>query len=269
MTVYADYMDRISSANKKKDNFQISLFGTILEEDEGLKLEYPKMSEYSSKEKLSLEKTVLGIYLSGHPLTDFKRQFDKFSFNTSILGFYEEDEDGNKTYTEVKEGEHVVMGGIISEFKRLSTRGGQTMAFVKVEDIYGQIEVIFFPKVFEKSRDFLKDEEVVKVSGKLQIKDGNPQIVADNVEKLVIEENTTEQAVEQEYMGIIIPDGQEKMLDDVLDVLSSYEGGIPVIVAMNGKKYNAHVSIRRCEGLLIELKNYLPAENVIFFKKKS
>ena len=70
-------------------------------------------------------------------------------------------------------------------------------------------------------------------------------------------------------MGIIIPDGQEKMLDDVLDVLSSYEGGIPVIVAMNGKKYNAHVSIRRCEGLMIELKNYLPAENVIFFKKKS
>ena len=113
----------------------LSSIKNILEEDEGLKLEYPDMSEYSSKEKLTLEKTVLGIYLSGHPLSDFKSQFEKFSFNTSVLDFYEEDEDGSRTYTEVKEGEHVVMGGIISEFKRLATKSGQTMAFVKIEDI--------------------------------------------------------------------------------------------------------------------------------------
>ena len=89
-----------------------------------------------------------------------------------------------------------------------------------------------------------------------------------SVDKIVIEENKVEQNAEQEYMGIIIPDGKENILDDVLDVVSSYSGDIPVIVAMGGKKYNAHVSTRRCEGLLIELKNYLPADNVIFFKKK-
>ncbi len=270
MAVYADYMDRISTANKKKDDFQISLFGTILEEDEGLKLEYPTMSEYSSKEKLSLEKTVLGIYLSGHPLSDYKDTFKQFSFNTSVLDFYEEDEEGNKTYTEIKEGEHVVMGGIISEFKRLATRGGQNMAFVKVEDVFGQIEVIFFPKVYEKSRDFIKEEEVVKISGKLQVKDGVPQIVADNVDKLVIKENdATAPQQEQEFLGLVIPEDKESALDDILDIVSSYEGNIPVIIAMKGKKYNAHVSVRRCEGLISELKNYLPTDNIIFFKKKS
>ena len=147
-SVYADYVDRIAAANKKKNGGQISLFGTILDEDEGLGLEYPDLDEYSSKEKLTLEKTVLGIYLSGHPLSDYVSQFENFTFNTSVLGFYEEDEDGGKIYTEIKENEHVVMGGIISEFKRLSTKSGQVMAFVKVEDIYGQLEVIFFPKIF-------------------------------------------------------------------------------------------------------------------------
>ncbi|MBQ3493654.1 MAG: DNA polymerase III subunit alpha, partial [Clostridia bacterium] len=81
MAIHGDYMDRVSSANKKKNDIQISFFGTILDEDEGLELEYPNMSEYSSKEKLALEKTVLGIYLSGHPLSDYREQFSKFSFN--------------------------------------------------------------------------------------------------------------------------------------------------------------------------------------------
>ena len=269
MSVYADYMDRVAAANKKKNDFQISLFGTILEEDEGLEIEYPNLSEYSSKEKLSLEKTVLGIYLSGHPLSDFKEQFDKFSFNTSILDFYEEDEDGNKIYTEIEEGSHAVMGGIISEFKRLATKSGQNMAFVKVEDLYGQIEVILFPKIYEKCRDAVKEDEVVKVSGRLQIKDGLPQIIADGVEKLEIKEVTEEiKTVQQEYMGVIIPDGKEKVLDNVLDILASYEGNIPVIIAMNKQKYNSHMSIRKCEGLISELKNYVSEEDIIFFVKK-
>ncbi len=268
MTVYADFMDRVSAANKKKDDMQISLFGTILAEDEGLKLEYPDLSEYSSKEKLSLEKTVLGIYLSGHPLSDFKTQFDKFSFNTSVMDFYEEDEEGNRTYTEIKEGEHVVMGGIISEFKRLATKNGQTMAFVKIEDIYGQIEAIFFPKIFERNRDLLKEEEVVKIAGKLQIKDGLPQIIADGVEKLEIKEDAPTEKSEREFMGLIIPDDKTDKLNDILDILSSYEGEIPVIIAMKGKKYNAHCSIRKCDGLKIELKNYLDENDIIFFRKK-
>ncbi len=269
MAVYADFMDRISVANKKKDSMQISLFGTILAEDEGLKLDYPDLKEYSSKEKLSLEKTVLGIYLSGHPLSDFKAQFDKFSFNTGMLDFYEEDEEGNKTYTEIKEGEQVVMGGIISEFKRLSTKSGQVMAFVKVEDIYGQLEVIFFPKIFERSKDVLKEEEIVEIVGRLQVKDGAVQIVADSVKKLEIKAEAVQENKEQEFLGLIISDERTDNLNEILDILSCYEGNIPVIIAMQGKKYNAHCSVRRCEGLVSELKNYLTDQDIIFFKKKS
>jgi DNA polymerase-3 subunit alpha len=209
---------------------------------------------------------VLGIYFSGHPLADYKEQFDKFSFNTGHLDFYEEDEEGNKTFTEVKDGESVVMGGIVTEFKRLSTRSGSTMGFLKVEDLYGQIEIIVFPKVYDKSRELLKEEEVVKVSGKIQIKDGVAQILADGIFPLEIKEEPKEN-LDQEFMGLIVPEGKEDKLNDLLDILSSYPGDIPVIVAMAGKKYNSHCAVRRCEGLMSELKIIVGENDIIFFKK--
>ena len=267
MAVYANYMDRVAENNKKKNEFQISLFGTLLAEDEGLKIEYPNLSEYSSKEKLINEKAVLGIYLSGHPLSDYVEQFDKFSFNTSVLDFYEEDEEQNKIYTEIQDGQHVVMGGIISEYKRLSTKSGTTMAFIKLEDVYGQIEVIVFPKIFEKARTLINEEQIVRVSGKIQVKDGIAQIIADDLTELDVKEETQDE--EKEYLGVIIPDGKDDILDSVLDVLESYPGEIPIIIAMNGKKYNPHLSIRRCEGLISELKGYVGESNIIFFRKKS
>ena len=266
ITVCFDFMDRVAAANKKKDDVQISLFGTFFEEDEGLEIEYPDMSEYPSKEKLSLEKQVLGIYFSGHPLEDYKDQFTRFTFNTSVFDYYEEDEEGNKIYTEVQDGDHVEMGGIITEFKRLATRSGTTMAFVKIEDVYGQIEVIAFPKIFEKSRDLLKEEQVVRVSGKLQIKEGIPQIIADGVFKLEIKEEVKPEK-DQIFMGVIIPNGKENKLDDILDVLESYAGDIPVIIAMGGKKYNSKCAVRKCEGLIGELKQFVSEDEIIFFKK--
>ncbi len=268
MSVYADYMDRVNEANKKKNDVQISFFGTVFEEDEGLKIEYPKLEEYTSKEKLTLEKTVVGVYLSGHPLTDYKSQFDKFSFSTRALDFYEQDEDGNKTYTDVKDGDYVTMGGILTEFKRLSTKGGQTMAFIKVEDIYGSIEAVVFPKVFDNSRKILVVDEVVKVSGKLQSKDGEMIIIADKIDKLEIKENEPEQKLSEEFLGLIVPDGEQEKLDSVLDILSNYPGDISVIVATDGKKFKTNCKVRKCEGLLSELKTHLTDEQIIFFKKK-
>ena len=267
MCVYADYMDRVAEANKKKNDIQISFFGTVFDEDEGLKIEYPDMIEYSSKEKLTFEKNVLGVYLSGHPLNDYFEQFSQFSFNLNVLNYYEEDENGEKHYTEVKDGDYVTMGGIISEFKRLSTKSGQAMAFVKVEDVYGGIEVIVFPKVFDKARELLKEEEVVKVSGRLQIKNEMPQIIADKIEALEIKQKE-EKEHEREYMGLIIPERFQSRVDTILDICQSYPGNISVIVAMNGKKYDAHLSVRRCEGLMSELRSFLEKEEIIFFKKK-
>ena len=267
MSVYADYMDRVSENNKKKSNLQISLFGTLLPEDEGLKIEYPDMDEYNSKEKLINEKSVVGIYLSGNPLSDYKEQLDKFSFTTELLNYFEEDEEGNKTYTEVTENMPITMGGIISEFKRLSTKNGSSMAFVKVEDVYGVIEVIVFPKVFEKAREYLNPEEIVKVKGKLQIKDNVPQIICESIEKLEIEKEHTEKPTQQ-FLCLIL-DEDDNLTDKILDVISYYPGDVPVYIVKGMKKFNANFSVRRTDNLISELKALIPEESIIFFKKKA
>ncbi len=266
MSVSADFMDRVNEANKKKNDVQISLFGTILDEDEGLKIEFPNVEEYSSKEKLTLEKSVVGVYLSGHPLSDYKSQFEKFSFTTRALDFYEVDESGDKHYTEIKEGESVVMGGILTEFKRLSTKGGQTMGFAKIEDVYGSIEVVVFPKVYDKARANIVIDEVIKVSGKLQYKDGNVILIAETLDKLEVVEEKEEQS-SSEYLGLIFSENDQEKIDGVLEILSNYPGEIQVIVAIQGKKFKTNCKVRRCEGLLSELKTYLKDDEIIFFKK--
>ena len=266
MAVHSEYMDRISALNKNKNSAQISMFGTVLDKEEGLDLEYPKLDEYSSKERLGLEKSILGIYHSGHPLSDYKKQFDSYSFTTDALTYFEENEDGEKVYTEVKDGDRVVMGGIISEFKKLNTKSGSSMAFIKLEDLYGTIEVIAFPKIYEKCAYSIKEEKIVKVSGRLQFKAGEVQIIADNIESIEVQEEQVEEK-QQEYMGIILEG--EVDTNSVLDILESYLGDIPVILAINGKKYDAHISIRKCEGLEIELKELIGEGKTVFFKKSS
>ena len=159
------------------------------------------------------------------------------------------------------------MGGIIGEAKRLSTKNGSTMAFIKLEDIYGSIEVIAFPKIFEKCRNVLNVEEIISVSGKIQIKDGIPQIIADDVKKLEIKEQEKEEVVGKEMLGLIIPDDATFTTDDIYDVLESYPGDIPVILAIKGKKYDAKISIRKCDGLKNELVSMVGKNGLVFFIK--
>ena len=264
--VYGEYLDRVINANKNKNSAQISIFGTLLEEDDGLGLVYPDIPEFSSKQKLSLEKSVLGIYLTGHPLEDYKEQFDSFAFNTSLLEFKEELEDGEVVYTEVSDGQHVIFGAIISSVKRITTKNGSIMASLVVEDLYGQIEVVLYPKYFDKYKTILEENLIVKISGRIQVKNEFPQIVADSIEKLEVKEEVVED-LNQEYMGLIVNEKNESHIDEILDILSNYVGSIPVIVAMGGKKYDTHCQVRHCEGLISELKVYLSDDDIIFFKK--
>jgi len=267
--VYEEYIDRISAANKKKSDIQLSFFGTILKEDEGLELEYPDVEEFSSKEKLSFEKAVLGIYLSGHPLADYKSQFEKFTFNTAMLAEYEEGEDGVKTYTGVEEGSFVEMGGIITSFKRISTKSGSTMAALVIEDLYGKIEVVVFPKTYDKTRDILVEEQIVKVRGRFQVKEGIPQIVSEDIYKIDVEQKVEKTVDSGEYLGLIISPEKEDRIDDIVKILNSYAGNVRPILVVGGKKYGLKQGVRRCEGIVSELKAILRDEDIVFYIKKS
>lgn len=266
MQAYMGIYDRAIAINKEKASNQISLFGDIIKE-EAIIYEYPEVREFSSKDKLSREKAVLGVYVTGHPLNDYISIFEKFSFNTSVLSYYEEDEDGNKTYTEITEGDYVTIGGIINGIEKLATKKGDIMAFVTIEDIYGQIECVFFPKNYERAKEDLTDENIVKISGKLQVKDNKVQILADRVEKIEISASGQIE-VETEYLGLIIRKENEDRLDEILDILESYPGDVKVIISKDGKKFSVSTCVRHVDGLKAELEGILKPSEIIFFKKK-
>ncbi|MCQ2387250.1 MAG: DNA polymerase III subunit alpha [Clostridia bacterium] len=275
--VYSEFMDRVASSEKNKNSMQISLFDTLLKGEVSMEITYPNIAEFDSKTKLLHEKEVLGVYITGHPLADFSELFEKFNFTTKKLEVYEEivngDEDDEnkeitKIYTDIHDGDRVTMGGIITEYKKLSTKAGTNMAFVKIEDVYGQIEAIFFPKIFDKVKDVIREENIIKLSGRIQIKDGVPQIIADDAQELLVNTEEEHEVSEKEFLGLIFSKENEKNLDAVLDVLENYLGDIPVIIAKDGKKFDAHLSIRKCEGLKAELKGYFNENEIIFFNKK-
>ena len=263
--------------DKQKAGAQLSLFGSILEE-QALDIRYPDVPEYESMEKLSKEKSVLGVYVSGHPFERFLPYFKDKTFNCSMLNNYTEDEeDGRKTYADVSDGMPVSMGGMISAFKKLKTRSGAFMAFVTVEDLYGSIECVCFPKVYEKMRSFLEVDKVVTLTGKISIDEEKaPVIIAENVQEFsleaITEKQTSAKGNTEKQMPIAKKADSEKKLwlnvtqlidedvEELMETLTFYAGETTVYFVKNGKKMLCSQKVMPNKALLSELLAFLPQE---------
>ncbi len=268
IAVYSGFTDKIIERNKKKASAQMSIFGTLIKDDDLYKLEYPDIPEYDSKYKLQKEKEVIGEYITGHPLADFSEQFSKYKFDTRQLTYYDEDENGDRTYTAVKEGDRVRFGGIITKFEKIVTKKNTNMGVMTVEDLYGPIECTLFSRTYEQYKNIAKEDEVVEIGGRLHIKDNRVSVNLDDLKLIKTEAAEKKEPVDQEYLGLIIPDKTLRYLDNILDVLTCYEGDIPVFISKEGKKFDAKCSVRKCDGLLSELSIYLDESDIVFFKKK-
>ena len=274
--VYADLLDRVIEHNKNANSAQVSLFETLLKDDDKISVNWPDIDEYDSKYKLLKEKESCGVYLSGHPLSDFREKMKKFTFNTSMLSsfeeetsFDEEDEEVRRVYTEVKENDRVTFGGIITSSEKIMTKSGVYMCFITVEDLYGSIECTLFPKTYSESKNIAVTDEFVQVVGKIHIKDNKVSINVDKISKMETEPDKFDTAdKEQEFLALFIDKYDKEFVDRVLNVLSGYPGEIPVYMAIEDKKYDAHFSVRRSDALIMELKELLPDKNIVFFKKK-
>ena len=282
VAVYEGLIDRAVAMAKERESNQLSLFGGVLADFCKLKADYPDIPEYSDKIRLSKERDVLGVYVTGHPLTKFMDKFSHFSFSTRLLQYYEEDEDGNKTYTEIQDGQRVEMGGIITAATRKTTKSGQSMATITLEDVYGGVECVFFPKNYDKYKQEIRPELIVSVSGRLQIRDGQkPSISVEKMKEMEIgeEENVVKKenggndagkkSAGGECLGVIIPEGgdSDAVENEVLETLSLYPGEIPVFIKKQGRYYKTGVKVRKCNGLIAELEFSLPENNIVFFVK--
>ena len=267
IAIYDELIDRVLIIAKQRESAQMSLFGDFLAEDVNFTVSYPDIPEYDNKTKLSLEKNVTGVYVSGHPLDGFKSKFADCSFSTEMLANVEEDEDGNKIFTDVKNDMPVYFGGIITAADKITTKSGSNMAFVTVEDTYGAIECVFFPKTFEKFKDKLTPEQVVKIRGRLQLKDERASVIADSVtsvnESEPAEENRQKRT--RDYLGIILHDDTKSFKNELIDILSTYPGDIIVCFKIDGKNYKMSQTVRNCKGLVNELLSIIDEKDIKFF----
>ncbi|MBE5744425.1 MAG: hypothetical protein E7358_06960, partial [Clostridiales bacterium] len=272
--VYEDVLDKAQAIIKERESDQISFF-ELLGEPEKIEVIYPNVSEYDQKAKLVYEKNVLGVYVSGHPLEDYKDKLKKYSFSTALLLSKEEDEDGEVVYTDVNDGDLITMCGIITGIKKVATKSGQFMSVLTIEDLYGPIECVMFPKVHEKYRNKIEQDNIVELKGKLQIREGRePSVMIEHIEPLgenaeqtVISEPTVKE--KKRCLGIKIPENIDvnSVLNELYEILSAYPGDITVFIKNNGKAFKCDMAVRECRGLITELTSIVDEKDILFFEK--
>ena len=277
--VYESVLARVNAMDKQKAGAQISLFGEILEEQE-IEVNFPEIAEFETMEKLSKEKEVLGVYVSGHPFEKFLPYFKDESFNCAKLNEFTEDEEtGEKTYTEIEDGQPVSMGGMVAAFKKLQTKSGQFMAFVTVEDLYGSVECVCFPKVYDKIKSFLKTDAVVALSGKMSVSaDKAPAIIVERMTEFNEDEHSAPKTAQAMSSGtqpakaaesdkpkrlwLNITGMEEADVDELMETLTFYEGETEVVCVQGREKFRCTQKVCVNRALMAELSTFL-SENCI------
>lgn len=274
LAVYESVLDRANKINKQKQSMQMSLFGDIIEEDNS-DIEYPDIPELETNEKLFKEKAVLGVYISGHPFEEYVSAFKDCSFSCAKIQNFEEDEEGRRTYPELVDGAQVTMGGIIGDFKRINTRSGSSMAFISVEDLYGSIECVAFPNVFDRIKNVVAADKIVYVTGKMQLdSEGEkpPVIILDKLQEYNPETGRTMAPAEtassarEPVLWLNASLLTEEEFEDFTDVFSHYTPGKMTVKIKRGNKLFKLTEINYCRGLVDELLLYLGDNDIKLVK---
>ena len=168
MMVYVQILDGVNQEKKDAMAGQITLFDFADDENkETYKVQMPNVGEYTNDQKLAFEKEVIGIYASGHPLQEQEAKWRKHITNMSV-DFAEPEENEEP---KIRDKSKVTVGGIVSSITKKFTRTGQQMAFVMLEDLVGTVEIIVFPRQFEKNRALLEEGRKLFIVGDASIEE--------------------------------------------------------------------------------------------------
>ena len=171
MSIYVQIVDHVTQEKKNSMVGQMTLFDLVSEDQkEEFQIRMPDVGEYSKETLLAFEKEVLGIYVSGHPLEAYEEKWKK-SISATTADFQLDEESG---HTKVHDGAKEIIGGMITEKTIKHTKTNQMMAFITVEDLLGTVEVVVFPRDYEKNRDYLEVDSKVFVRGRVSEEDDKP-----------------------------------------------------------------------------------------------
>ena len=183
LAVFESAMDANTALRKQTVDGQLSLFdmafgGAPLVTEEHV---LPNLPDYPLRQRLALEKEIAGVYITGHPLDDYREVLEKLPFSTADLDLLEEREDHGLSL----DGQFVDMGGILTEVKGKATKKGAYMGFITLEDLTGQIECLVFPKVYERYQGMMAVDDLVVLRGRLSIREEEaPKLLVEKITPL-------------------------------------------------------------------------------------
>jgi len=256
---------------KSKRNGQTSIFD-LFEENSQVKNStnyqerLPDISEFSKNELLAMEKEMLGLYISYHPLNDYRERLKKIITTTSI------------ELTNLSDKSRVVLAGVISNLKRKSTKNGNLMAFITLEDLEGSVEIIAFPKVYEKCKEMIKNDDIIIVEGHIDVTEGKTKIIAEKIsllEKYIENKRLTPKKEEKNHnlaeslhLEINTENKEPDLLGKLKELFYGYPGKSQVVLHFKDKnksilhaidkKYSVNID----DKFIGEIRNILGGEKI-------
>ena len=252
MMVYVKILDQVNQERKYSMTGQMSLFDMVSDEQKSeFDIPLPDVGEYEKETKLAFEKEVVGVYLTGHPLEDYAEKWKK-NISKTTLDFQVDEETG---HAKVYDGAKEIVGGMISAKTIKYTKNNKTMAFITLEDLVGSVEVVIFPKDYERNQQYLTEENKVFIKGRVSEEDDAPS-------KLICETVIPFAQTKQE-LWLQFPDKETYLAreKELLDLMKDSDGSAAVVIYIRKekavKRLPANRNVQIDELLLSRLTNYI------------
>ena len=257
MMVYNSIVDSINQNKKSSMAGQMSLFD-IADDDvkEEFEIKLPNVSEYRKSEMLAFEKEVVGVYISGHPLEEYMAKWKKHISNVST-DFASDDEEEMK----VHDGERVCVGGMINTISIKSTKTNKMMAFFSIEDTQGMVEVIVFPKDYEKYRSLIIQDEKVFVRGRVSVNENEGgKVICESI-------STFDETPSELWLRFRNKEHYNEIWSQVEEICNDSDGNDKVIIYLTEEKQKKILppskNVRADGELTDKLKSIIGDDNVV------
>ena len=263
ISAYEGMMDSLHSSRKKNLEGQMGLFAMLEEEDSAAKIPIPPKPEYSKAELMAMEKETTGIYLSGHPMDDYR----KYLRNTHVVPIGDLMAEESK----YRDEQIISVAGIVQSVKMKSTRNNSMMSYVTLEDDTAAIEMLAFSNVLSQYGGYLRENSAVVITGRLSLRDDKePQIVVNRARPISDYSEALQSELVQKALTpkngtlyLRLPSEEGSLFSKIRAILNMFPGSNSVVVYFADTKQRRGTRCAIRESMLTELKNVLGEANVV------
>ncbi|MCD8132610.1 MAG: DNA polymerase III subunit alpha [Clostridiales bacterium] len=262
MMVYGSVLDSVIQQRKRSMDGQMSLFDLVPEEEKSqFEIRFPDVSEYPKEELLAMEKEVLGIYVSGHPLEEYEAKWRKNI--THVTSDFVLDEETGEVIA--GDGDRTMIGGMIAAKTIKYTKNNQAMAFLTIEDLYGTVEVIVFPRDYEKYSRMMEQDAKVFVRGRVSVEDEkNGKVICEKMYPF-------DEAKRELWIRFATMENYRERESEVLDILRESDGNDAVVFYVEEnraiRRLGANRGVSADDALISVLNEKIGYENVKVLEK--